>query len=166
MILILTGPAGVGKSTVGRHLALRLDWVFVEGDAFHTSAAKRAMATGTPLTDDDRLPWLKALRKRIDRLLEDDADAVIACSALKPSYRAMLKRDDDNVLFVRLVASEQELRRRLRERRGHFAGVELLPSQLAALDDDEGLTIIDAQRSVDDVVDTIIRRIEPEARPR
>src|SRR4051812_20694418 len=89
-IVILMGVAGAGKTTVGALLARRLDARFIEGDSFHPKANVEKMREGTPLTDDDRLPWLAAIAAEIGRCLDQSRNAVIACSALKRSYRDIL----------------------------------------------------------------------------
>src|SRR4051812_31135986 len=102
-IVIVMGVSGAGKTTVGRALADQLGWPFIEGDDFHDAASIAAMAAGHPLTDADRAPWLAALRRKIDEILDAGRRAVIACSALKHSYRSVLVgRDAETVRFVYL----------------------------------------------------------------
>ncbi len=163
MILLLTGPAGAGKTTVGMRLAERLDWPFEEGDRFHSAESIRKMSEGIPLTEEDRRPWLEALRARIEEYLEDGQDAVMACSALKRSHRAVLQRKGEEVFFIRLAASQQTLLQRLRARTGHFAGADLLSSQLATLEDDDNLVFVDAHQPVDDIVEAIAQQVESDA---
>lgn len=160
MIVIITGPAGAGKSTIGKRLAREMNWVFVEGDDYHSPADKNAMAAGIPLSDENRIPWLNALRTRIEELLTAGEDAVVACSALKRSHRNKLRRDNEDIVFVRLAASTEELRRRLRRRQGHFAGVNLLESQLAAVEDDDALLMVDADRPIGEIVEELSAWIE------
>lgn len=149
MVIILTGVAGSGKTTIGRALAAELGWTFVEGDHYHPAASVEKMRAGRALDDADRAPWLAALHAVVVRALERREHAVIACSALRRKYREFLRGDCHPVRFVYLQASQPELERRLASRPGHFAGPALLPSQLATLEppasagDDEAL-IVDA----------------------
>ena len=139
MIVVLMGVTGAGKTTVGRLLADRLGWQFVEGDDFHPSANVAKMRRGEPLDDADRMPWLRALRHRIDDLVAAGASAVVACSALRPSYRDVLAAGRPEVVFVWLTAPVEVLRDRLRHRVGHFMPPALLESQLATLETPPGI---------------------------
>jgi gluconokinase len=135
MILVLMGVSGSGKTTVGRILAEQLGWTFLEGDDFHPRANVEKMHSGRPLTDEDRRPWLEALRRRIDELSERGENAVLACSALKHDYREYLRQHEpDNVRYVYLSGSEELIRERLARRKGHFMPPALLHSQFEALE--------------------------------
>jgi gluconokinase len=156
-VIVLTGPAGSGKSTVGGRLAEALGWPFVEGDAFHPAENVAAMRAGRPLSDAQRRPWLEALRAEIARHLDAGGSAVIACSALKRAHRRALVRAgaEARIRFVYLRASRAMLRQRLQARRGHFFGPELLGSQLEALEPPaagEGVTVADASHPPDALV--------------
>ncbi len=133
MFIIVTGVSGAGKTTIGKHLARELGWQFYEGDDFHPAANVEKMRRGQALTDTDRQPWLDALRAVIENALERDANGVMACSALKRSYRARL-RVSEQVVFVHLAAAPELIQRRLEQRTGHFMNPSLLESQLAALE--------------------------------
>jgi gluconokinase len=133
MIAILMGVAGSGKTTLGRALAERLGWTFVEGDAFHPPQNVAKMAEGTPLADADRAPWLSAIRAHLEVLHAEGRSAVLACSALKAAYRDALARGLP-ARFVWLDVPPQVLAQRLGAREGHFAGEDLLASQIAALE--------------------------------
>lgn len=135
MIVVLMGVSGSGKSTVGKLLAEQLGWSFVEGDDFHPAANVEKMRGGTPLTDEDRRPWLAALRERITTAVERNENVVLACSALKHAYQDYLERGEQGqVHYVYLHGSEELLRQRLAARTGHFMNPNLLHSQFEALE--------------------------------
>lgn len=151
MVILLTGVSGVGKSAVGERLAARLGWVFHDGDDAHPPANVRKMAAGVPLTDDDRAPWLAQIRELIARHEEDGTSAVIACSALKRSYRRRLLAGTRETRVVFLSGRRELLEERLRARRGHFFDPRLLASQLATLEEPTDAVTID----VDDDLDAV-----------
>jgi gluconokinase len=158
MVIIVMGAAGSGKTTDATRLAAALRWPFLEGDALHPAANVAKMARGEPLTDEDRRPWLEALRARIEEALAAGADLVVTCSALKASYRQLLRVDAERVHFVYLKVAPDVLAQRLRERQGHFMKASMLASQLAALEEpaaDQALTV-DAAQAPDVVVAQII----------
>jgi carbohydrate kinase (thermoresistant glucokinase family) len=161
-VIILMGVSGSGKSTVGVRLAQRLKRDFAEGDNFHPSANVIKMASGIPLHDEDRGPWLEALGVWLDEELASGRKAVLACSALKRAYRDRLRRPD--VRFVYLKVSEQELQRRVKRRTGHFMPPSLLESQLADLEppatENDAITV-DASNP-DASVDAIIAALKAE----
>ncbi|MCC7406846.1 MAG: gluconokinase [Phycisphaeraceae bacterium] len=134
MILLLMGVSGSGKSAVGEKLSSALGWPLVEGDSFHPPANIRKMASGTPLTDDDRWPWLDALRRRIDEAQAHHQSLIVTCSALKRAYRQRLGLARADIRLIYLHAPEHVLRQRLEARRGHFMKADMLASQLAALE--------------------------------
>jgi gluconokinase len=157
LIVVLMGPAGSGKTTIGRALAKSLRWRFVEGDDFHPVANRQAMHAGRPLTDAQRAPWLRALRAEMARLLEAGESAIVACSALRRSYREALSFDatEGRVRFAYLRARPEVLRRRLEARREHFFPAELIDSQLSTLEEpapDEGVILIDAEQPAERIV--------------
>ena len=144
MIVIIFGVSGAGKTTVGKLLARELGWHFLEADDFHPAANINKMRSGHPLTDEDRWPWLEALREQIERFLAVEEDAVLACSALKRKYREHLRVSPDvKVIFLR--GDFALIEKQLRGRRGHFMNPELLQSQFADLEepepDEDALTI-------------------------
>lgn len=142
MIIVLTGVAGSGKTTVGKLLAESLGWPFHDGDDYHPPANVERMAAGIPLTDADRRPWLAALRNVVHHTLASESDAVIACSSLTRAHRDYLRRP--GVSFVFLKGSAELLRDRLQRRRGHFFPPALLASQLAALEEPRDALVVDA----------------------
>lgn len=134
MVVILMGVSGAGKTTVGRMLASELGWNFRDGDDLHPAANRDKMNSGVALTDADRRPWLAAIRAMIDEYLARGQNAIVACSALKRSYREMLSADPARVRFVWLDGSRELIARRIAARRGHFMPAELLASQFADLE--------------------------------
>jgi ACS family tartrate transporter-like MFS transporter len=154
MILLHMGVTGSGKSTAGKLLAQRLAWVFLEADEFHSPENIAKMQNGIPLTDADRLPWLDAIHARLVALNEEGKDIVLACSALKQSYRRRLAKNLP-VGVVYLKGSPVFIGQRLRERRGHFAGTAILAGQFADLEEPrEAFTI-----SVELLSEEIARKI-------
>ena len=157
MVIVLMGPAGAGKSTVGTALAVRLGWRFVDADDHHSTDNLAKMHANQPLTDEDRRPWLQAIRDVIAHAVERDESIVVACSALKRDYRRVLSKDITGVTFVYLRATPRVLEQRLRKRPYHFAPPALLASQLATLEEPDDGLVIDATASVDQIVATIRR---------
>jgi gluconokinase len=150
-VVVIMGVAGSGKSTVGALLATRLGVPFLDGDDFHTPAAKAQMAEGVPLTEEQRGPWLDRLHAEL--AAHAATGVVLACSALTAASRRRLAGELTAVTFVALVAPEDELAARLAEREGHFAGPDLLASQLASLELDPGVQTVDAMQPLEHVVD-------------
>jgi gluconokinase len=144
MVLVLMGVSGTGKTTVGEILAAELGWAFIEGDDYHPAANVEKMQAGIPLNDDDRRPWLQALRKRIEEACRHGENTILACSALKRDYRRFLARNDlECVYYVFLHGSEELISRRLADRKGHFMDPNLLASQFEALEVPEGTLQVD-----------------------
>jgi gluconokinase len=151
---IIMGVEASGKTTIGRMLAASLGWEFDDADDFHAADAKRKMAAGIALTDDDRQPWLQALRELIVQHLAKDRPMVLACSALKQSYRDILAVDP-RVAFVYLHGDIELIRERLRRRTGHYAGVSLLESQFQALEIPTDALAVDIADSPERIVAAI-----------
>jgi gluconokinase len=162
-LVVVMGVAGAGKTTVGRALADRLGATFVDADTLHTPADRAQMAAGTPLTDAQRDAWM-------DRVLDAVAEArptVLACSALRRVHRAMLYRSAEVRLFF-LAVPEPELERRLATRPRHFFPPSLLETQFRVLDPPgpgEPVTVVDADRPVNAVVDAIVASLGAAAAP-
>ena len=162
MIVVLAGTSGIGKTTIGNVLATRLGWTFEDADALHSPAQVAKMRSGQPLTDEDRWPWLAAVATWMDQRIAAGESAVVACSALKRSYREYLYRGRPAVRIVLLVADPATLAARLAGRHGHFFPARLLQSQLADLqmpDDAERTFVVLAVRSPAETADEIIRRL-------
>lgn len=134
VVILVMGVSGAGKTTIGEKLAEALGVRFEDADRLHPPENVRKMAAGFPLTDADRWPWLDAVKAVIDTALREGEDLVVACSALKVSYRQRLRTDRPDVRTVVLTGSEALLRERLKRRQGHFMPPALLASQLATLE--------------------------------
>jgi gluconokinase len=147
------GVAGSGKSTVGHLLAERLGWSFLDGDDLHPAENVEKMRRGIPLTDADRLPWLHHLHELASR----SESAVLACSALKESYRRILSGGDPRVRFVYLRADPALLASRLEKRTGHFFTRVLLESQLATLEEPADAIVVDASQPAEAAVQAILQ---------
>jgi gluconokinase len=143
MIIILMGVSGSGKTTIGQRLAQALGWPFYDGDQFHPPANVVKMQQGMPLTDEDRWPWLHALRAHIETWVQQGTSAVLACSALKQTYREHLVIEEAEVKLVYLRGDYDLIHERLAQRRGHFMPPGLLASQFAALEEPEQGVVVD-----------------------
>jgi gluconokinase len=156
------GVCGSGKSLVGAALARALGIEFVEGDDYHTAANVERMARGIPLTDSDRAGWLHALAARIRRASDSGTGLVLACSALKRSYRDVLRTGAADLQLVFLRGSRALIAERLARRRGHFMPSSLLDSQLATLEEpspDEDAWVCDISEPPDDLVVALLARV-------
>ena len=158
-IIVVMGPAGAGKTTVGARLAESLGWRFLDADEFHSPENVERMRRGIPLTDADRAPWLAAMRESIRVAHASGTKIVLACSALKEEYRRALIPADaaEDVRFVYLHADEPLLRSRLAHRKGHYAGPELLASQLATLEEPRDAFWVDASYDPSEIVEEVRR---------
>lgn len=156
--ILVMGVAGSGKSTVGRALAEALGWVFHDGDGLHSLGNIAKMSSGIPLTDEDRAPWLAVLRFLINENLRRGESIVIACSALKETYRDQLLEGND-IALVYLRADHELIRTRLRDRSGHYMRLEMLESQFDVLEEPDEAIIVDAAQEPETIVDTIIAQM-------
>jgi gluconokinase len=139
------GVSGVGKSTIAKGISTVMGWTFAEGDAFHSEANVAKMREGTPLTDDDRWPWLRSIGDWMSAEIAEGRSAVITCSALRRSYRDVLREGRPEVVFCHLEAEQDLVVDRIDHRAGHFMPSSLLPSQYATLEplqpDEPGVTV-------------------------
>ena len=163
MIVVLSGVSGSGKTTVGESLARRLAWPFTDGDSLHPAANVAKMRAGVPLTDEDRWPWLAAVAAVIDERIAAGQSAVVACSALKRSYRDLLLAGRPAVRMVFLDVDRDLLAARLAARHGHFFRADLLDSQLADLENPqpaERILVLPAVGTPEQIAQQIISRLQ------
>jgi gluconokinase len=168
MIVLVGGVAGSGKTTVGTMLADRLHWPFTDADAFHPAANIAKMASGVPLTDADRRPWLDAITAFMDQRIAAGEPAVAGCSALKQAYRDWLLAGRPAVRMVFLEISRELAHERLAARHGHFFTAALMDSQFAELEpprDNEQVLVLDGSAAADRLVAEIIERLDLGDRP-
>jgi gluconokinase len=156
----MMGVSGTGKTTIGKVLAAELGWAFVEGDDFHPVANVAKMRAGIPLNDEDRYPWLQALRKRVEEACQQGENVILSCSALKHDYRDYLERHDPEcVHYVHLHGSEELISRRLADRKGHFMNPNLLQSQFETLEVPDGTVQVDITPAPEVIAAEIRRKL-------
>jgi gluconokinase len=158
-VVVLMGVSGSGKTTVGQRFAEAVGWAFEEGDRWHPPANVEKMRAGTPLSDDDRWPWLDALSAAIGEWIAADRRTVLACSALKQSYRERLARGRSEVAFAWLRGSRELIAERIARRRHAYMPPTLLPSQLATLEAPTGATVLDIEQDPDHLVEQLRRAL-------
>jgi len=159
MIVIVMGVSGAGKTTVGRALATALGWEFHDGDELHSATSKLKMHRGVALDDADRAPWLSAIRKLILSMLSEGRDGVIACSALKQSYRDEIVVDPNSVKIVYLEGSKEVIAARLGNRGGHFMNPDLLQSQFDTLEEPHDAIVVEITMAPEAIVSAIRARL-------
>ncbi|MEQ9237402.1 gluconokinase [Coleofasciculus sp. E2-BRE-01] len=164
MIIVVMGVSGSGKSRVGQALAQRLEWQFRDADDFHTQAAKEKMKQAIPLNDQHRQPWLEAMRSAMDQWIMAGKNTVLACSALKSSYRQVLHLQDSQAQFIYLKGSFELIYERLKHRQHHFMKESLLRSQFETLEEptpSEAIHI-DASQSPEVIIQSVINQLNLE----
>jgi carbohydrate kinase (thermoresistant glucokinase family) len=163
------GVSGAGKTTIGRQLAIRLDWKFIEGDSLHPPENLAKMQSGEPLADADRAPWLAAVAEAIDGWRIRGEQGVITCSALKRVYRQQIIGDRRDVRLVYLEGSRRTIAERLTARQGHFMPPSLLDSQFATLEPprpDENPIAVEIDRPIAEILESIVGVLCRSARSR
>ncbi|MBY4898726.1 gluconokinase [Cupriavidus sp. AU9028] len=158
MIYIVMGVSGSGKTTVGMLLAQTLGCGFRDADEFHSEQNKAKMAAGIALTDEDRWPWLDAMRAAIEACRARGEAQVFACSALRQAYRERLTPDEDGVCFVYLKGDIETIRGRLAGRKGHFFDPRLLQSQFDTLEEPRDALVLDVRQPPEVLVRQILDR--------
>ncbi|MBD2343052.1 gluconokinase [Anabaena subtropica] len=157
MIIIVMGVSGSGKTTIGKMLAESLHWDFHDADSFHSPDNIEKMRRGIPLDDNDRIPWLQSLQIAITNWLQEKRNVVLACSALKASYRQFLVLDSD-VKLVYLQGTFELIQTRLQKRENHFMNIDLLTSQFASLEEPDNVILVDISQSPQVIVE-VIRKV-------
>ncbi len=161
--VVVMGISGSGKTTIATRLAEQLGWRFAEADDFHPTANITKMSSGTPLTDEDRWPWLGSLRDWMTAQAHAGRSTVVTCSALRRSYRDILVQAEGSVRFVHLLGDTGLILERMKTRSGHFMPESLLPSQVSTLEPlqpDEQGTRIENTGTPDAVTATVIDRLD------
>ena len=161
-LYVVMGVSGSGKSVIGAAFARALDVHFVEGDDYHSATNVERMSSGVPLTDDDRAQWLRSLAARIREAKATGTGLVVSCSALKRSYRDILRGASSELRFIFLHGSRALLAERLAGRRGHYMPPSLLESQLATLEEPapaEQAWVCDIRESPEDIVAALMTRV-------
>lgn len=143
MIILVMGVSGSGKTTIGKMLADSLGWTFSDADAFHSPMNVEKMRQGIPLSEADRTPWLQDLQSAIKHWLQENKNVVLACSALKDSYRQFLVVDSERIKLVYLKGPYQLIQQRLQERQNHYMSDKLLTSQFNTLEEPLDTIFID-----------------------
>ncbi len=162
--IVVMGVSGSGKSTVGRALAGALGWEFYDGDDFMPAVNVAKMASGTPLTDGDRFPWLDFLQNLIAEKTASGESLVLACSSLKEIYRERLRQSSPNIIFVHLTGDYDLLKFRLEARPGHFMKAGMLESQFETLEVPKNAIVVDVAGSVDEIVEDILKQLDHETK--
>jgi gluconokinase len=154
MIVIVMGVTGAGKTTIGLLLAAQLGWKFADADDYHPASNVEKMRQGVPLTDNDRGPWLDRLHAEITAWIAGNRNVVLACSALKRSYRDQLAAGPE-VRFVYLKGSPDLIANRVRDRHGHFAGEQILTGQFADLEEPNEAVTVDISAPPQQIVNEV-----------
>jgi gluconokinase len=158
VIVVVMGVTGSGKTTVGVSLAAQLGGEFVDADSFHSAANVEKIRHGIALDDADRAPWLMSLRNAMEGWVAEHKNVVLACSALKKSYRSELCIPGET-RFVYLKGSYDLIAKRLHQRHGHFASETILASQFAALEEPNDAITVDINRAEDKIVSEIVQEL-------
>ena len=159
--IIVMGVSGCGKTSVGTGLSKATGLPFFDGDNFHSKKNIEKMAEGIPLDDEDRKEWLESLHIFLKTHLEKGESLILACSALKESYREILKQDhQDNIVLVYLRGNYDLIHNRMKQREGHYMKATMLRSQFDALEEPQDAFVIDIQKSISGIVEEILHLLK------
>ncbi|HLI80071.1 MAG TPA: gluconokinase [Candidatus Binataceae bacterium] len=159
MVIVVMGVSGAGKTTIGRMLAAQMGWEFRDADDLHSAANKNKMASGIALTDADRAPWLASIRDLIATSIAQNANLVLACSALKQSYRDQIVVDPERVKIVYLKGSRELIASRIAHRKSHFMNKDLLASQFDTLEEPRDAIEVDVAAAPEAIVADIRKQL-------
>jgi len=159
MILLVMGVTGSGKTTVGKLLAQRLGWLFLDADDFHPAENIAKMKRGVPLTDEDREPWLAAIHAQLLKCAAKKQDAVLACSALKQSYREKLAAGVE-LRICYLKGTYREIAARLQSRTGHFAGEAILAGQFRDLEEPRDALVLRVSDTAEEIAGEVLKSLK------
>jgi gluconokinase len=159
MVIVVMGVTGAGKTTIGSLFAKQMGWEFADADSFHSAANKAKMHQGIALTDADRTPWLQAMHDAIVQWIAQNKNVVLACSALKHTYRDELRAGPE-VKFVYLRGAQELISERLEHRHGHFAGESILANQFAVLEEPNDAIAVDINATPEEIVGEIRKRLD------
>jgi len=160
--IIVMGVSGSGKSTIGYELALALNAKFIDGDDLHPKENILKMASGQPLNDDDRTPWLRRINDASFSLESRNENGVIICSALKKKYREQIREGNKHVIFLFLDGTKELIINRIHSRKGHFMKEEMLYSQFSILerpDNEPNTIVINIDNSIESIITQAITEI-------
>ena len=164
-ILVIMGVSGSGKTTIGQLLSAELICSFIDGDDFHPPVNIKKMSSGEALTDEDRWPWLEILTDKIQEHIQQEQSMVLACSALKKSYREILCVERELVQFIYLKGNYATIVRRMQSRENHFMTKSLLQSQFATLEEPEDAIVVDISPSPSEILKSIRGLLHLKTRP-
>jgi carbohydrate kinase (thermoresistant glucokinase family) len=159
-VIVLMGVTGSGKSTIGELLSRQLAWDYYDADDFHPPANVKKMANGIPLEDEDRWPWLEGLAAEIDTWLQGERGAILACSALKESYRNLLVGGRAQICLVHLKGHKALIAGRLAERVDHYMPASLLDSQFQTLEEPQDALVVNIDATPEEIAADIQLRLE------
>ena len=160
MFCIIMGVAGSGKTTIGKLLSDRTGWTFYDADDFHPAENIEKMSRGIPLNDEDRKPWLLKLNNLIHNTISQDKSAILACSALKSSYREILQLDNPEVALIYLQGDYEQIVARITQRKEHFMQAEMLLSQFKILEEPQADLVVSVTLSPNAIVEQIIKYLD------